>query len=196
MIAEIEDALVLAIKKAPLGYHIGIVDSYGGELSGDENAMALVMKRFPAVWVAYSGETEPVAYSTAKNVWVTQATFTLFVATRSARGEKFTRHSVAAGVEVGAYQIAEDLRRLVVNQDFGLAIQPFKPGKIKSLFNKKLQAETIAVYAVEVRCKYLIKDVLPTSQSDLLSINFGLYLESTASGSADMTGFVMLEDQL
>ena len=192
MIAEIEDGIIAAVKSAPFGYRLGIVDSYGGELSGDENAMATLMTQFPAVWVAYQGETEPVPYSTAKQAWSTVATFSLFVATRSARGEKFTRHSVGPTTEVGAYRIVEDLRTLFVNQDLGLSIQQFKPGRVKSLFNKKLLGQTIAVFAVDLHCKYVIDEIMPTAAPDLLAINFGLFLNSTAESEPDLAGIVTL----
>ena len=191
VIEAVEDAMVSAIKIAPLGYKLGIVSSYGGELSGDENAMALLLKQFPACWVAFSGESEPVPYSTAKSAWSTVATFTLFVATKSARGEKFSRHS-AGSAEVGAYRIAKDLRTLFVNQDLGLAIQAFKPGAIKSLFNKKLQGETVAVFAVELKCKYLIKEPPSANWPDWLSCDFGLYL-SAADSEPEVSGLINLK---
>ena len=185
MIAAIEDAIIDAVKAADLGYKLGTIASYGGELAQDENALAVLLRQFPAVWVSFNHETQPVPFNLNKRKWLVTGTFLVLVATRSARGERFTRHSVAKGVEVGAYQIISDLRLLLLNQDLGLKIEPFKPGPVKSLFNKKLLNQTMAVYAVELHCKYVIEQPEEALRPAWTSINFNYYLRSTSEAVPD-----------
>ena len=87
--------MIATIEAAELGYKLGMVASYGGELAQDENAMAILLRHFPAVWVSFNNESQPVPVSVSKSKWLVTSTFLVLVATRSARGEKFTRHSAA-----------------------------------------------------------------------------------------------------
>lgn len=177
MIAEIEDALVAAVKAASFGYALGTVASYGGELGGDDKALALLIRQFPAVWVTFKGEADPKPVGTAKDKWLVDADFILLVATRNARGEKFTRHSANAATEVGAYQIIRDVRLLLLNQGLGLAIDRFKPGAVKSLFNKKMLTQSIAVFSLELKTAYVIKQPAEANQPDWLRTGFNYYLK-------------------
>lgn len=176
MIAEIEDALIAAIKAATLGYKLGTVASYGGELASDEKTLALIIRQFPAVWVVFNGEANTKPVGTAQDKWLVDASFLLLVATRSGRGERFTRHSANA-MEVGAYQIIKDLRLLLLNQDLGLMIERFKPGAVKSLFNKKLLKESMAVLSLELKTKYVIAQPAEANQPDWLRTGFNYYLK-------------------
>jgi len=176
MIAEIEDALVDAVKAASFGYKLGTVDSYGGELGGGDKALALLIRQFPAVWVTFKGESDTKPVGTSKDKWLTEVTFLLLAATHSARGERFTRHNASA-TEVGAYQIIKDARLLLLNQDFNLKIDRFSPGPVKSLFNKKLQTQSIAVFSLELKTKYVISQPAEANQPDWLRIGFNYYLK-------------------
>lgn len=176
MIAEIEDALVAAIKAASFGYKLGTVDSYGGELGGDDSALAILVRQFPAVWVTFKGESDPKPIGTAKDKWRAEAEFMLLVATRSPRGERLTRHNASA-TEVGAYQIIKDARLLLLNQDLGLTIDLFKPGAVKSLFNKKLLNQSIAVFSLGLKTAYVIKQPAEANQPDWLRTGFNYYLK-------------------
>ena len=176
MIAEIEDALVAAVDAASFGYKLGTVAHYGGELAGDDKALAIVIRQFPAVWIVFQGESDPKPVGTAKDKWLVDATFLLLVATHSPRGEKFTRHNVSA-TEVGAYQIIKDARLLLLNQDLGLTIDRFKPGAVKSLFNKKLLTKSIAVFSLELKTKYVISQPAEANQPDWLRVGFNYYLK-------------------
>lgn len=192
IIAEIEDALIATIKGADFGYALGTVASDGGELLSDDDAMALLLKKFPAVWVSFTSEHEPVSFKLSKDNWLVEATFLVLVATRSARGERFTRHS-ASSVEVGAYQIISDLRLLFLNQDLGLPIQAFRPGAVKTLSSKKIAGQTMAAFAVELKCKYVLGQRECDSTPDLLVVNFGLHLNPTAQSAPEVSGIITLE---
>lgn len=176
MIAEIEDALIAAIKAATPGYTLGAVASYGGELASDEESLALLIRQFPAVWVVFNSETNTKPVGTAQDKWLVDASFFLFVATRSVRGERFTRHSANAAMEVGAYQIIEDMRLLLLNQDLGLTIERFRPGAVKSLFNKRLLTESMAVFSLELKTRYVITQPAEANQVDWLRTGFNYYL--------------------
>jgi phage gp37-like protein len=177
MIAEIEDALVAAVNAASFGYALGTVAGYGGELGGDDKALALLIRQFPAVWVTFKGESDPKPVGTSKDKWRVDAEFLLLVATHSPRGERFTRHSANATTEIGAYQIIKDARLLLLNQDLDLAIAPFKPGAVKSLFNKKLLAQSLAVFSLELKTQYVISQPAEASQPDWLRTGFNYYLK-------------------
>jgi phage gp37-like protein len=177
MIAEIEDALVAAVNAASFGYALGTVAGYGGELGGDDKALALLIRQFPAVWVTFKGESDPKPVGTARDKWRVDADFMLLVATHSARGERFTRHSANATTEIGAYQIIKDMRLLLLNQDLNLAISPFKPGAVKSLFNKKLLALSMAVFSLELKTQYVISQPAEANQPDWLRTGFNYYLK-------------------
>lgn len=176
MIAAIEDALVAAVKAASFGYALGTVASYGGELGGDDKALALLIRQFPAVWVTFKGESDPKPVGTAKDKWLAEAEYMLLVATHSPRGERFTRHNASA-TEVGAYQIIKDARLLLLNQDLGLTIDRFKPGAVKSLFNKKLQTQSMAVFSLELKTKYVFSQPAEANQPDWLTTGFNYYLK-------------------
>jgi phage gp37-like protein len=191
MIAEIEDALVAAVKSADFGYKLGTVASYGGELGGDDKALALLVRQFPAVWVTFKGESDPKPVGTARNKWKAAADFMLLVATHSPRGERFTRHSANATTEVGAYQIIKDTRLLLLNQDLNLAIDHFKPGAVKSLFNKKLLAQSMAVFSLELKTQYAISQPAEANQPDWLRTGFNYYLKP-GDNIADATDLITL----
>jgi len=176
MLAEIEDALIAAIKTAQLGYVLGTVASYGGELADNENSLGLLVRQFPAVWITFNGDDKVAALGTAKDKWKVDVTFMLLVATTNKRGEKFTRHTAHAGSEVGAYQIIEDMRLLLLNQDLGLAIERFKPGPVKSLFNKKLLHQAMAIFSIELKTSYIITQPAEANQPDWLRTGFAYYL--------------------
>ena len=196
IISQVEDALVATIKGAEFGYSLGTVASYGGELLHDDDAMALLLKKFPAVWVAFSSEREPEPVKLRKDKYIVDATFLLLVATRSARGELFTRHSASVN-EVGAYQLISDLRLLLLNQDLGLPIEAFRPGAVKNLSTKKIAGEIMAAFAVELKCKYVLDQrdgaaapgVHPIGPAGgtvpWTAIDFNFYLQSTSEAAPD-----------
>lgn len=177
MIAQIEEAILAAVNAANFGYALGTVASYGGELEADEQAMALLLRQFPAVWVVFNTEATPKPIGTANDKWRVDTSFLVMAATRNLRGEKFTRHGVNASIEVGAYQIIEDLRLLLLGQDLNLDIARFTPGPVKSVFNKKLLNQTMAVFAMELKTSYVITKPDEANQLDWIRTGFNYYLK-------------------
>lgn len=147
MIAMIEEAIKGQIARAKLPY-LRTLATYGGEF---DESLATVVRAFPAIWVAYKGETEPKAVSTTKEVWRCPATFLVMVGTYSLQNEK-ARHG--GEVNIGAYQMLADVRALLLRQRFGLQIDKLTPGRTSPLINAKLKGQGIVAYAQEWKTAY------------------------------------------
>lgn len=148
MIAEIERAICDRIRGARLGYPLAAVTSYGGEF--DDDAYEWV-RALPGVWVTYGGGGKP-AGAVSRGQWRVPATFAVMVGARSVRGEEHTRHGLERGgavLEAGSYRMLEDVRRLLLGQDLGLAIAPLEPGAQRTLYNTRLNGQAVSVLACE-----------------------------------------------
>lgn len=185
LIARIEDALINAVKSAQgLGYSIRTVASYGGEFADE---WAVVFKALPAVWVTFAGSGAPKRLGEKK--WRVPAVFTVLVGARNVRGEMASRRGGAAG-EVGTYQMLQDIRALVLGQDFGLPIEPFTPGKVRSLRNGRTTNMAISVYAQEWHTDYI--DTKPEPDTvDLLKVGMNYHLQPD-DGTADASDLINL----
>jgi len=148
MLAEIEDALVARIKTLQ---YVRAVESYGGQL--DDETFE-VLRVVPAIWVTFGGSSKPEQSGPKK--FLTPATFVVMCAARSVRNERSTRHG-GPGNEVGVYQMLEDVRQLLLMQDLGLAIDHFRPGAVRTLYNTRLRGSALAVFAQEWHTKYVEK---------------------------------------
>ena len=146
MIAMIEEAVKAQIARAKLPY-LRTLATYSGEF---DTQLATLVRAFPAIWVAYKGESEPRAVSTAKEVWKCPATFLVMVGTYSLQNEQ-ARHG---GVTIGAYQMIADVRALLLRQKLGLAIDKLTPGRTAPLINAKLNGQGIAAYVMEWKTSY------------------------------------------
>lgn len=152
MIGTIEQAILDRVRAASdsgtLGYVLGQVTSYGGEL--DEDIATLMRGRFPAVWCVFSGKKD--AESPRGKVW--RASFAVLVAARGGRNEAERRHG--ADDRVGAYQLAEDVERLLDGQTLGLDLEePIKARGVRTLFNGAAKGQRLAVYAIDLVAAYL-----------------------------------------
>ena len=174
IVAQIEDAMIALIKAQNFGYSLKTVASYGGELSGDADAIARVLVGFPAVWVTFKGEGKPISHDTQRHRWLVPATFSIYAGARNVRGERFAR--VGAIGEVGAYQIADDLRQLFLGKDLGLAIDYMNPGPRKTLFNANIKGNALAVQSVDFTTKYYLA-VTPEAEVDWLHTGIDYFLK-------------------
>lgn len=195
MIGLIEDAIIARIKDAAaatpgLGYRLASVTSYGGELD-DEQALEYI--DYPAVWVTFGGAGKPRAMGTQRNKWLTPATFVTLCAAHNVRGERDTRHGLVVNgevIEVGAYQMIQDVSLLLINQDLGLPIDHLKPGAIRTLYNAKLNSQSIAVFAREWHTDFV--ETQPREPIDLsnpmwLKLGINYYLPGDAKADAQDT---------
>lgn len=161
MLAEIEDAmlqhLAAALTPAAVGYKVASIATYGGELDDD---LPQTVRKFPAIWLAFAGSGKPVPVGTQRDRWLVPATWAVMVGARNVRGEAVTRRGVRVGdtlVEVGAYQMLEDVRAALLNQDMGLEIERLAPGPVRTLYNTRLNEQAIAVFAQEWTTRYVIR---------------------------------------
>jgi phage gp37-like protein len=154
MIATIETAIVETIRAARLPY-LRYLGTYGGELDGEPQS---IVRQTPAVWVSYRDESAPDPRNTGRTRWTVKATFSVLAAARSLKNEEATRHGDA--VQVGSYQMIEDVRALIGFNDFGLSgVDYLRPGRTRTLFNGRLAAcgmsilmqEWTALYDLRVR---------------------------------------------
>lgn len=180
MIDQIEDAIIDRIKTAAsaapgLGYTLKDVASYGGELDDD---LDKVVRSFPAVWVTFAGSGKSKPMSSARNKWLTPATFAVMVAARNVRGERATRQGIKVGgviKEVGAYQMLRDTSLLLINHDLGLPIGNLKPGAIRTLYNTRLNGKALAVFAREYHTEYVeMQPRAPIDATDPMWLKLGI----------------------
>lgn len=195
MIAQIEDAILARMTLANdgrLGYKFATLATYGGEFDDDINQ---VVRRLPGLWVVYAGGGKPVPYGTSKTRWKVPATFAVLVGARSVRGEPFSRRGLeSAGtvLEVGAYHMLEDARRILLNQDFGLAIARFEPGAVKTLYNVRMNNLAMSVFSQEWHTAFLVDpDPSDPAAPDWLRVGFNYYL-APDDGKSDASDLITL----
>ena len=171
--AQLEDAVIARVKNASdsnaLGYRLAHVDSYGGEF--DDEAFFTQFRKFPAIWVTVGGD-KPKRISA--KVWECNLTLAVMVGARNVRGERFTRHGSIG--EVGTYQLAQDVRDLLVLQDFGGLVSGLSIGPTRTLFNTKMGNEARSVFSLEFNAVYTYRPPEP-DEGNYTGINIRYYLK-------------------
>lgn len=171
--AQLEDAVIDRVKNASdsnaLGYRLASVGSYGGEF--DDETFFTQFRKFPAVWVAVGGD-KPRKISA--KAWECNLTLAVMVGTRNVRGERFTRQGAVG--EVGSYQLAQDVRDLLVGQDFGRMVSALDPGPLRTLFNTRQGSEARSVLAMEFAARYTYRPPEP-ELGEYTGINQRYYLK-------------------
>lgn len=171
--AQLEDAAIARLKGASdadaLGYRLASVDSYGGEF--DDETFFTQIRKFPAAWITVGGDKPKAVGARA---WECSLTLAVMVGSRSVRGERHTRRGAVG--EPGSYQLAQDVRDLLVGQSFDL-VTPLVPGPIRTLFNTRLGNEARSVLAVEFSARYTYRAPEEAPDGDLMSVQLGYYLQ-------------------
>jgi phage gp37-like protein len=147
-LSSIEQAIKDAISGLGRTY-LNEIKTYGGEFDEDKE-FAQVVRKLPAVWVTFSGAGAPTPKGAKR--WHVPLTFVVLVGARSLRNEESGRHGVKIGgllVDVGTFQLIQDVTFALVGQDFDLDISHFSPGKISTIFNTKTGGEALSVLAME-----------------------------------------------
>ncbi|WP_410499704.1 phage protein Gp37 [Chitinibacter sp. S2-10] len=139
----IENALIERLRQG-LGRLAIEVEPYSGEL---DELLPEVIRRFPAVWVTFGGISKTERISTARDKVKATGSFVVMVADRNLRGRNAARKGGAG--EVGAYRLVKAVRRLLQQQDLGLQIDYLQPGRVRTLYNTRLQGEPITAFACE-----------------------------------------------
>ncbi|TKI08662.1 DUF1834 family protein [Martelella alba] len=150
IITQIESAIIARLTQG-LGKLVQGVHSYSGELDGEP---ADVVRRLPAVWVTFGGIQKAELVSTARNKWRDTGRFVVIVGTHSVRSDEATRQGGPAFGEIGSYQLIYAVRRLLARQDLGLGIDYLMPGKVQTLFNTKVRAAAMSVFACEFETRF------------------------------------------
>lgn len=148
-ILTIEKAIIQRIQNAVnqgvLGYNIPIIASYAGE--GDDDIPHLLKTRSPAVWVAYSGEDGQTDNSKDVNAY-----FSLIIYVRNNRSENAGREGSLN--HAGAYQLINDLKKLLIKQDLGLPIEPFTFIEAKPIINSRLEKYYTTMFGLRFKTLY------------------------------------------
>lgn len=150
MITKIEKALIDRLSRG-LGRLVSGVESYTGQLD-DQN---LDIRRLPIALTSYGGSkisSASVGMASGKRFKNTD-TFVVLVMTRSYRSNAAGRH----GDErvVGANQLIEAVKYLLINQTLGKLVEPIKPLRVRTLWNNvEAKNEKLSAYAVEFEISY------------------------------------------
>lgn len=160
MIGQIERAMLDRLTESDraglFGGRLRTIASYAGELTN----LATAVQAMPALWVCYAGETEP--RNDGAEGWHASATWMLFAATYSARGDASARLDESEG-EVGSYRLLQAARAVLAGADFGLPIDPLAPGAIIS----EEQAEGRSIYSLALRTGYAFRSNAAASIDEL-----------------------------
>jgi len=159
MIALIENAIIQRLQLG-LGQLVREVGSYSGELDDD---LPEAIRRFPAAWVTFGGIVDSKPRSASRQQYRVQGQYVVMVGERSLRSHLAGRQGGPGPGEVGSYALVRAVRRLLTEQDLGLAISPLTPGKVRTLFNTRLADQAFSVFACEFACSWL-EQALPLGQ--------------------------------
>lgn len=181
MIATIEAALIARLTPG-LGRMVRLVASYSGEL---DDELANVIRAFPAAWVTFGGITDTRPASTSRSQFKTTGQFVVMVGERNLQ-QQAGRHGGVRPEQVGVYPLVYAVRRLLSGQDLGLAISPLQPGKVRTLYNTRLNDGAFAVFACEFSCSWmedaLVNGHWPTAATpdspDALFARYGAQLQT------------------
>jgi phage gp37-like protein len=149
----IENAIVERLRQG-LGRMVHEVASYGGEF---DEQLAEVVRRFPSVWVSFGGITDTKPTGTSKGKYLVTGRFAVMVGTRNLREADRRQGS---STEVGGNALVWAVRRLLARQDLGLEIEALEPGKVRPLFNTKLNNLAFAIAACEFETRW-VEEALP-----------------------------------
>ncbi|AUI65208.1 hypothetical protein C5N92_07130 [Glaesserella australis] len=150
MITKIEKALIARLSRG-LGKLVSSVESYSGQLN-DPN---LAIRRLPIALTSYGGSkiaSASVGMSNGKR-FKNADTFVVLVIAQSYRNDATGRH----GSErvVGANQLIEAVKYLLINQTLGNLVEPIKPLRVRTLWNNlEAKNEKLSAYAVEFEISY------------------------------------------
>lgn len=179
MIAEIEDAIIKTLKEASALGYLRVVASYGGEL---DDEIGEVIRALPAVWVVFGGSDKPEKLGAEK--WKVPCKFVTMVAARSVRNEAATRKGDA--LNVGTYEMINHVRTLLLNNDFGMAIERLQPGRVQTMYNTKVRGQALSVFSIEWQTAYMLR--MPELEAqDLLKFGINYYLQPNDDNVADLT---------
>ncbi len=154
MVAQVENAIVAALKTAATGF-TGLpqasIESYGGQL--DDETFEWV-RTLPAVWAVFAGvPAKPTRHGTARDKWLFPATFTVFCGQRNLAGNQRLRQGDARNP--GVYALLQLVREALLGQDLGLPIEPFEPGALRVTTSVVINRDGVMVYAFDWHTRWV-----------------------------------------
>jgi len=135
-IAEIEDAIVAALKASPLQDICRTIDAYHGEIDDLAGEVKQLLVQMPAVFVLYAGSRFG---ETANRSFDDEMTFTCVAVAKDLRGR--------AHLRAGIYEILEALKAALIDQDLGLDIEPLHPIGIEAT----MVTRAVSIYSFDIR---------------------------------------------
>jgi len=146
-ITQIEDAIITTLKASEMGVYCKKIDSYQIEGSDLEEQIRLFAGQLPCALVVYSGTPEFI-YSMS-GVQDAPMLFSILLCAQSLRGKGEARRGI-----VGTYQMIDDLRKILTNNQVGLNIDPLMPTKIEPEINTK----NFSAYSMEFKtsCRFIL----------------------------------------
>lgn len=145
MIIQTERAICERLRQG-LGKMSSVVRSYGGELDGEPEEIA---RQLPAIWVTFGGIQKTENANVGKRKYKAHGRFVVIVGERSVRSEEASRQGGPNLNEVGTYKLVAAVRRLLSGQDMDLPIAHLIPGRVRTLFNTRLERQALSVFACE-----------------------------------------------
>ncbi|GHD63857.1 DUF1834 family protein [Jeongeupia chitinilytica] len=158
ILTQIEDAVIARLRLG-LGRMVKEVGCYGGEL---DEALPDAIRRFPAAWVTFGGVSKTEPTSTSRQKFKATGQFVVMVGERNVRNEAAGRRGGPSLGEVGSYPLVYAVRRLLSAQDLDLPIDPLMPGRVRTLYNTRLESQAFSVFACEFQTAW-IEEALPRS---------------------------------
>lgn len=155
MTTQVEESILERLRLG-LGRMAIQVESYGGQFDDD---LMNVVRAFPAVWVTFGGITGTKPHGASRKKYRTDARFVVMVGDYNLRDEGSTRMGGANLDEVGSYRMVHAVRRLLINQDFGLQVDYLKPGRVRTLYNTQMGGRAFSVFGCEFDT-YWLEDAL------------------------------------
>lgn len=133
---DIEDQIITKLKELT---YLKTVETYAGQLEGEINKLP---GSFPAALVAYSGSN--YGWIDGPN-YNEVCDFSVLVCAKNARGNAAIRKNAA-----GCYQMIEDVKAKLINQDFGLVIEKLTILRVQLVYI----SQTTAIYGIDFRTNF------------------------------------------
>lgn len=154
MIAEIEaamaDRVAVAAASGVLGYTFRTIAAYGDAWRDIESGVL----EYPAMWTYFAGDMQ--TEHLGGNRYRSRPMFLAMVAAEVWLSRTFDRTKADTGLP-GAYQLMQDVRRILMGQTFGLDIEPLMPGLVRPVemeqnvcvisieFSTRIEEEALAI---------------------------------------------------
>jgi phage gp37-like protein len=188
MIAAIELAIIERIRSATeggvLGYKLKAIQSYDGLLA-DEEEVKRLKPSLPAALVFFLEEKPAREIGNGK--WVVEVEFTVLAVATSKHNESSRRHG-AAGAP-GIYQMAADIRTLLVDQRLGLDIGYIEFIRSRSVRLSWLSQLEVTAMGVDFKTTYSLVAAPDAGAAALPAGQTGETLLAAMNRAAGITDF-------